>query len=154
MLKKKFVLDSTVFCEPAALPKGELWTTTEVTAELRSEESNLKFELADIRVGWPTEDALKRVKAAANETNDLLSAADLSVIALAIEKDATIVSDDYGIQNLAMKFGLAILPLSKRGIREMWTYGFRCKGCGRRAIAPGICTVCGSEIRRFRIQKG
>lgn len=153
MLKKEiFVLDSTVFCEPAGLPKGELLTTPGVVEELQSAESRLKFELAGVRVVEPTKEAA--VVAAAKETNDRLTETDVGVVALALEKGATVVSDDYGVQNLATKLGLKILALTKAGIKEVWTYGFRCRGCGREGTVAGSCAVCGGEIRRFRRHKG
>lgn len=56
----------------------------------------------------------------AQKSGDLpvLSHADIEAIALALPKSATLVTDDYAMQNVAEYLGIKWLSVHHRGIRE------------------------------------
>ncbi len=58
-------------------------------------------------------EALQKARQAASETGDLsvLSPADLDVLAKALEYGATVATDDYAVQNVALHLGLKIEPI-------------------------------------------
>ncbi len=150
-ISTKFVLDTTAFCEASALPKGRLLYPTQVADELKSRGTRLRAELSGAKPIFVKKEFLAKAEAARKQTGDRLSPADISVLACAIQEKATVVSDDYGVQNTARELGLEILVLSKRGISEQWSYEYKCKGCGRVYLQVGICPDCGNRIKRKRV---
>ncbi len=92
------------------------------------------------------------VMSAALETGDAhaLSDADVDVLALAKEYDASVASDDYAIQNTAKKLGIPHIPTGADGIRREIRWVWACGGCGKKMEGPGICDVCGHSARRRR----
>lgn len=102
---------------------------------------------------------LEPARDAARATGDLpsLSDPDISVIALAIETDDPMVlTDDFRIQNVLSKLKIPFEPAGEIGdrvIKEVWSWSFRCRGCGR-YFDDGDnlpdCPICGSELKRSR----
>jgi len=91
------------------------------------------------------------VKKTISGTGDSLSDADISILALANEIGATIVTDDYGIQNIASVMGLDAISAKTEGIEKEFIWGRKCTGCGKK-YPPGkemVCEVCGSPLRRY-----
>ncbi|MBS3773166.1 MAG: DNA-binding protein [Candidatus Thermoplasmatota archaeon] len=109
---------------------------------------------AGLAVMLPPDEALERVRDAARRTGDLaaLSGTDVEVLALAASRDdAVMVTDDYAMQNVARELDVRYEPVVQEGIREQFTWRYRCRSCGRWADAGSEqCPVCGGPIRRVR----
>ncbi len=142
------VADASVFIVGKLL-KGEVITVPSVEQELKDLRSKIKFEIANVRIEAATSDALRRAREAARETGDLprLSETDLEVLAKAIEYGATLATDDYALQNVAVHLGLKVEPVAQRGIKRFIKRTQRCAGCGR-AFEGDICPVCGTPPRK------
>lgn len=101
-------------------------------------------------VANPGRRSLERAASKAAESGDLdgLSKADLDVLALALEKKAVVVSDDYAIQNTARHLGLKTESALQDGIRETVRWVRKCEGCGKtyETGRKGSCDICGSRI--------
>ena len=78
---------------------------------------------------------------------------------LAIEKVATLVTDDYRLQNLCERGGVPWLSVAMEGISSLWSWELRCIGCGAVLPTPdapspnrelGSCVDCGSALRLSR----
>lgn len=98
----------------------------------------------------PTKEALVRVDAAARSTGDVgrLSTVDRDVLALALDLDATVVTDDYSIQNVAEVLEVPWRAVGQPGITEVRRWVHRCTGCRRLLDEPhDACPVCGSPVR-------
>ena len=99
---------------------------------------------------------------AAVGTGDMsgLSNVDLSLIALALEKSAVLVTDDYRMQNVSTAIGIEWRPIGETGITQTWNWELRCLGC--KIVQPppkspnprrsdfGECLECGSELKLKR----
>ena len=150
-----FVLDATAIRSGMTI-SGEGWyTIPEVVDEIRlgRQARNLDMLLdVSLKVMSPNDAALKMIEETASKTHDLesLSRTDIGVLALAYQLEATIISDDYAVQNVAAILKIPI-KTDLRGIREIIHWTFRCRGCGRYfdKVQPD-CPVCGSEIRRVK----
>ena len=134
---------------------GGYHITREVAGELKSEPSKTAVDEAirggNIRVVGYSQSSRESVRCAASKTGDInsLSDADLSVLAAALEHNLTIISDDYAIQNTALKLGLGFSTTSHKGIEEGIEWVWVCGGCGRRLEGPGVCSLCGHKgVRR------
>ena len=158
-----FIFDSTAFY--AGLPfAGTLhgYTTPQVLSEISHgkrgpsvegilEAGRLKLEDASV-------DGLEKARRAASVSGDLrkLSAADLSVIALAVDFKGkmaiTLVSDDYALLNVAKILGLDHASTSMKTEMKLFRWLWYCPGCGKtyRDRAREVCDVCGSELKRKR----
>jgi len=145
------VLDSPAFFSSVVL-SGELYTTPLVVAELKDLRSKVRFDLlceSGLRVQEPGRETRARVREAATRCGEgeALSETDLEVLALSLELQAGIVTDDYALQNAAYRMGIPVIPLHQKGARR-FTWQYRCSGCGRFSAAPGECPVCGAPIKR------
>ena len=112
-----------------------------------------------VRVLEPAPDDLNRVQAAADATGDArrLSPTDKDLLALALGLGATLVTDDYSIQNLCRALSIPYEPILTPGIREAWTWTYRCTGCGRTWPEwHDECPTCGSPLKtaRPRVTRG
>ena len=101
----------------------------------------------------------------ARKTGDFarLSDVDLEVLALTIELQAMLVTDDYRLQNICKHEGIQFESIQTSGAKEQWYWEMRCTGCRRiKPVTEGVqrskkdavadCEVCGSlmQIKRVR----
>lgn len=147
----KAVLDSSVFFSDMPV-SGELYTTPSVCEELIDIRSKGKFEklcAEGLHIVPPSDMSRERVVIAAKKTRDdcVLSATDCDLLALALEIDAVLYTDDFAIQNVAGVLGVQTIPIIQRKAKRIhWKY--RCSGCGRYFDHDGECSICGSIIKR------
>ncbi|HDR53241.1 MAG TPA: hypothetical protein ENN60_01010 [archaeon] len=147
---QKNVLDAGVFVE------GRV--ATGVTTPGVAREARLPPEgLPGVEIMAPGGRWLEKARATAQKTGDLdvLSPADLEVVALALEIGGIVVTSDFAVQNVARAAGLEVEPLGK-SIRKGIEWAWYCPACGRttpRGGRKGECGVCGTEMKR-RPRKG
>ena len=141
---------------------GELATVPGVLRELERHGMTPQLEAileTQVRVTSPGSEARERVGVAAESTGDAhrLSPTDRDLLALALELGATLVTDDYSIQNLGRVLGVPFEPVLTPGIKETWTWSYRCTGCGRTWPEwHEECPTCGSPLKtaRPRVTRG
>lgn len=145
------VLDASAFFAEVPLD-GVLLTTPSVVEELRDLRSRGRLEsllAAGLRVEEPDQAAIRRVGEAAGRTGDagVLSPADRDLLALALEWEGTVVTDDFAVQNTARELRIPVQNILQRRARKT-RWRFRCPGCGVTADSPGSCPVCGALRER------
>ena len=146
-----FVLDASFFFSDRPI-EGILCTTPRIEHEIKDLAARCRFDrLRDqgLFIEDPPEESVVAVRNSALHSGDLpvLSEPDISIIALAHARGFTLVTDDFAAQNCAQTMGIAIQPIAqKKASVRKWKY--RCSGCGRYVKGPGICDICGSEIKR------
>ncbi len=99
----------------------------------------------------PEEETVDRIERAARETGDYdeLSETDIRLVSAAFELDATLVTDDYAMQNVAEKLGVALEVIARDGIDEQRDWRFQCAGCGREFDEHhDRCPICGTDLTR------
>jgi endoribonuclease Nob1 len=138
----KFVLDASAFYTGIPfLSSARCYTTTLVFEEIR----HIKKSYC----------ALEALVDAGNlkvmETGDYfkLSSADLSVLALALHLNLTLISDDYAVGNVATLLNIPIKSIGTKGISKVRRWVTFCRACGK-AYEPNIieCALCGNKLRR------
>ncbi len=154
---KIYVIDSSAIFQRKAV-YDNMVTVPEVAAEILDEASAIYFSVKDLKVEEASEESFKEVVKAATKTGDIhkLSKTDLKVLAKALDEvkkgnDVVLVTDDYAIQNVAMKLRIKFEGIVQDKISKEFKWVKVCRGCGRK-IDSDICPVCGSEavIRRVK----
>jgi len=146
------VLDASAFIRDRSYD-GPLATVPAVREEL-ADDAVYRYEAmegAGMRVHVPGDESVARVRQAAAETGDdgVLSRPDRRLLAAALELEATLVTDDYAVQNVADALGLEVEAIERGEIDERRDWRFQCQGCGREFDDdPGRCPVCGADAAR------
>ncbi|MBR9680594.1 MAG: hypothetical protein GOU98_02095 [Candidatus Altiarchaeota archaeon] len=132
------ILDAGVFIEGLMI---EGVTTTRV-----SEEVEVPFGTNIID---PTLASIKLIKEKAKESGDfsVLSSADISILALALELKGTVVTNDFAVQNVASKLKIGWEGSSKSIKREI-SWVWYCPACFARYKVKKDCDTCGTETKR------
>jgi UPF0271 protein len=135
--------------------KSRYVITNSVLSELLDESARAAIEAAlrsgNVVLAEPHEKFLDRVKKEALDTGDIsqMSSTDLDVLAVALEKNLVVVSDDYRIQNVASSLGLGFETTTHEGIKKKLRWFKICTGCGRKYPMESIsCEVCGLKLKR------
>ncbi len=163
-MKKAYILDAGAFISGVDFEGGEFYTVPEVLEELREGRARLRAQVG-IEVGKlaaVSPSGKEEVLATAEETGDIdsLSRTDVKLLSLGLQlkkkgRDTVIVTDDYAVQNVARRLGIAIAQAAERGIKRTLIWRKVCRGCGR--VYPpthtGKCAFCGSRVKR-RIYRG
>jgi UPF0271 protein len=147
----KSVLDTSVFFIEYPL-SGEMFTSPSVIEELVDLRSKCRYEALvaqGLQVRSPSPASTAAILAAAQKTGDAdrISGTDIEILALARDLGATVISDDFAVQNIAHELGIATHPIQQRGAKKR-VWKFRCSGCKKFYRASGECPVCGSPIKR------
>ena len=122
-----------------------------------SPDRDILLDAAGLEWASPGPDALAQASDIAVSTGDMagLSSVDLELLALAVERAATLVTDDYRLQNLCERGGVPWLSVTMEGIRALWAWELHCTGCGTVLPPPespnpsrdlGNCVDCGSAL--------
>lgn len=125
--KRAYVLDTSALL----LGFGEvenLYTTEQaieevVYGELQVARLEAMLDSGIIKKITPRQETLKFIESLSKRRRARLSETDLSILAAAIDlsekfEEIYIVTDDYQVQNLAIKLGLKFIPLKHPGISE------------------------------------
>ncbi|MWG33704.1 NOB1 family endonuclease [Halomarina oriensis] len=148
------VLDSSAFIRGYDAD-GPTASVPRVREEL-NEESSLRFDAeagAGMTVHAPSPGSVRTVENAAERSGDAreLSETDYHLVAAAFELDATLVTDDYAMQNVASRLDVPVETIGRDGIEEEREWRWQCSGCGRTFDDDeGRCPVCGSDLSRKR----
>jgi endoribonuclease Nob1 len=157
----EFVLDASAFYAGTPfLSSSTCYTTNLVLKELihiKKSYSALEslIDAGNLKIIDPEEQFLKKIIKIARKTGDFskLSSADLSILSLALQLKATLISDDYAIINIAILLRIPIKTIATKGITKVRKWVTFCKACGK-AYSPDIseCMLCGNKLRRrFKI---
>jgi UPF0271 protein len=100
-----------------------------------------------------TQSSISKVKDAATKTGDIgrLSDVDVSVIALAIDLDGIVLTDDFSIQNVCSVMRINYRSVGTDGIKKVEKWNYRCNGCGKwYKEKQNDCPICGSSMKAHR----
>jgi UPF0271 protein len=144
------VLDTSFFFYDLSVD-GKIYTTQSVIDELRDLRSKGRFEVLcaqGLTLAEPSAENTEKVKAASRKSGDagIISGTDCDILALALDLEAVLWTDDFAIQNVAGILGVQIAPMIQRKAKHIhWKY--RCSGCGRYFDHDGECRIFGSVIK-------
>jgi UPF0271 protein len=151
-MEKKLVLDTSALFLMEQLPDdSEAFVTPGVLKELeRYKDRRVTLWGELLRVSDVSKANLARVRRAASETGDStrISPTDAEVIALALDLEAELLTNDYSVQNVASHLHILFKPVGIRAIKEVRKWHWRCTGCGKvfdKELPE--CMICGSKLK-------
>ncbi len=146
------ILDSSAFIHEYHTDDS-MASVPSVREELE-DESAYRFDAMEgsgMHIHIPADGTVEKVHRAAEETGDgeELSETDVRLLAAAFELDATLVTDDYAMQNVADRLNVTVEVIARDGITETREWRFQCQGCGREFDDDrDRCPICGSDLTR------
>jgi UPF0271 protein len=157
----KYVIDTSAILSGKNLPTVfELYTSPRVINEIKPGgrmHRNLQYLIsAGLSVIKPGKTIIKDVKQYAELTGDIgrLSETDIEILALAKELEATVLTDDYSMQNLATLMGVKYQTIAEIGIKHRYIWAYRCKSCGNYwQKLYKKCPTCGGVLRTKKIMQ-
>ena len=134
------VVDANVLIHGRGLNQ-DLVTVPEVMNEMKSRES--KQGLASFKVETRTcsDESLERVKDKSGEINSQTSEADEKFLALALDLDEPLMTDDKGLQNLALHLGVKVDGFMDPVTDKKLSWKIVCSNCGKSECSCGANSV-------------
>ena len=155
------ILDASAFY--AGVPfrsSSDCYTTSLVYDEIKHIKKNhdalgTLLETNRLKIREPDKKSIESAITGAKNTGDFqqLSKQDISVIALCIELNGEIISDDFAISNVAKNLGLKISPIMTKGIEDVGKWIHYCPGCKTNHSNGKECPMCGTPLKR-KLLKG
>ncbi len=154
------ILDASAFY--AGIPfstTNEFFTTSLIFDEIKHIKKNhdaigTLMETKRLKISDPDEEFVDKVKAASKKTGDFnhLSKQDISVIALCLQMNGEIITDDFAISNVAKNLNLKVSPLMTSGINDVGNWIHYCPGCKKNFESGSECPLCGTQLKRKLIK--
>jgi len=150
------ILDASAFY--AGVPfrsSNDYYTTSLVYEEIRHIKKNhgaleILLETNRLKIRESNKESTEVAIKVAKDTGDFpqLSKQDISIIALCIEMNGEIISDDFAISNVVKNLGLKISPIMTRGIKDVGKWIHYCPGCRTNHTNGKECPMCGTPLKR------
>ncbi len=155
----RYILDSTAFYAGLHLQGIEIFTTDEVIKEVKHIKSKYNIlevliQASSLKIINPSEYYIAKAKELAMKSNELdkLSIADLSIIALALELNCEVITDDYAITNILKRNNIKVINLFNK-MRKVGKWVKYCKYCNINYSNTNICEHCGNKLSRKLISE-
>jgi endoribonuclease Nob1 len=154
------ILDASAFY--AGIPfstRDEFFTTSLIFDEIRHIKKNHNaietlMETSRLRISDPEIEFIEKIKTASKKTGDYnqLSKQDISVIALCLQMNGEIITDDFAISNVAKNLNRKVSPLMTSGINDVGNWIHYCPGCKKNFESGSECPLCGTLLKRKLIK--
>ena len=155
------ILDASAFY--AGVPfrsSDDYYTTSLAYDEIKHIKKNQDvlgtlLETNRLKIREPNKESTETAIKAAKDTGDFpqLSKQDISIIALCIEMNGEIISDDFAISNVVKNLGLKISPIMTQGIKDVGKWVHYCPGCRTNHTNKKECPMCGTPLKRKLLKR-
>ena len=108
-----------------------------------------------LQIRDPSEKNINIVKDISIKTGDnsTISKQDVSIIALALENNCELITDDFAVTNVAKQLKIKTSSLMTQGIKTVGKWISYCSVCGKEFSKEKECPICGSKLNRKLIKK-
>jgi endoribonuclease Nob1 len=154
------VLDASAFY--AGIPFGsqiDSYTTPNVYDEIKHIKRNhdalgILLETKRLRIIDPEKEYTDVVIKMSKTTGDFseLSKEDVSSIALCLQLNGELITDDFAVSNVSKSLGLKISPIMTSGIKHVGKWIYYCPGCHKNFYKSIECPICGNQLRKKLIK--
>lgn len=155
------IFDSSAFY--AGIPFADStpgFTTSKIFEEIKHIKKNhqavqILLDTERLKIRDPSVAQIQKIKKKAEKSGDVneLSEADFSVLALCVELEGDLVTDDFALSNLAKLLGVKINPIMTQGIKQIRRWVLYCPGCQQEFVKGTSCQNCGTTLKR-KLVKG
>ncbi len=159
-----FVLDATAFIgldfpQLQTNPNSHFFTTLNVVSELKSFRSRMNLDILKhsgrLKFRTPEITLVKELKRRIQtiDPQTTLSSIDIEVLALTVQLNGILISNDLGLQNAALHFEIPVKVISGKKITYLREWQLKCASCGKiiRDLQR-ICPICGGFLKRVPIE--
>jgi len=150
------VLDASAFY--AGIPFGsqiDSYTTPQVYDEIRHIKKNhdalgILLETKRLTMIQPEKEYTDVVIKMSKTTGDYnqLSKEDISSVALCLQLNGELITDDFAVSNVAQSLGLKVSPIMTMGIKDVGNWIHYCPGCHKNFSKSKECPICGNQLRK------
>ncbi len=156
-----FVLDASFFIEFCGVPDFiinsgfKCYVPLSVKEEIKSFRARAIFDSIKPILIIPQKKYVDDIKEICKKTCDKLTSQDVDVLAVALMlrdqgKNVVVLTEDYGIMNIAKLLSLECENLTKEGIKNLYVWRKKCVLCGKLVKKECIeCPFCGSKKFKF-----
>ncbi|WP_347720460.1 NOB1 family endonuclease [Candidatus Nanohalovita haloferacivicina] len=143
------VVDANVIIHGRADQRfSQAFTVPEVLEEMKSSEASMKADLLDLQVQRPDSEIFEQVQSKSEEIGAATSETDEKLLALALTRKDSLVTDDKDLQNLGLHLEAEVEGFLEDRIEKKLQWISVCSNCGREVSTPP-CPRCGSQqVRR------
>lgn len=131
------------------------YTTTLVFEEIKHIKQShgaldVLLDTGRLQIRDPDSENISFVTNYSKKTGDFqkLSNADISAVALAIQINGELVSDDFAISNLAKNLGILVIPSMTKGIKIVGKWRYFCPACKKEFSSVQNCPNCATKLKR------
>ena len=150
------VLDSSAFYAGIPFSSNEpSYTTSLVYNEIEHIKKDhdaiqILIETKRLMIRDPEHQFVITANNTAKKSGDIpnLSDEDISTIALSLQLNAELVTDDFAISNVAKNLGIKVIPVMTNGIKNVITWKYYCPGCKTNFSKITECPNCGNILKR------
>ena len=150
------VLDSSAFYAGIPFSSNEpSYTTSLVYSEIEHIKKDhdaiqILIETKRLMICDPEHQFVITATNTAKKSGDIpnLSDEDISTIALSLQLNAELVTDDFAISNVAKNLGIKVIPVMTNGIKKVVIWKYYCPGCKTNFSKTTECTRCGNRLKR------
>ena len=82
-----------------------------------------------------------------------LSDEDISTIALSLQLNADLVTDDFAVSNVAKSINIKVIPVMTNGIKNVVIWKYYCPGCKTDFSKLTECPRCGNKLKRKAMKR-
>lgn len=111
----------------------QLVTVPEVMEELKSRDARIGLSSHNVEQRTPPDKTLETVKEKASEINSFASETDQKLLALALDLDCALLTDDKELQNLGLHLNAEVEGFMDKAPEEKLSWEMRCTQCGKKA---------------------
>jgi len=155
------VLDATAFYAGIPFSSNDSFMTTSIVYQeiqhIKAKQGALDMlqQTNRLQVRDPAEKTINIVNDASEKTGDkqTISKQDVSIIALALENNIELITDDFAVTNVAKQLGIKTSSLMTQGINTVGKWISYCSMCGKEFSKGKECPICGSKLNRRLIKK-
>ena len=155
------VLDASAFY--AGIPFGSeinSYTTPKVYDEIKHIKKNhdaigILLQTKRLTIVQPEKEYVDIVIKMSKTTGDFnqLSQEDISSIALCLQLNSELITDDFAVSNVAKNLGLNVSPVMTLGIKHVGNWIYYCPGCHKNYLTNTECPICGNQLRKKFLKK-
>jgi len=111
---------------------------------------SILIETKRLMVSDPEDKFTAAAKDAAKKSGDFpnLSQEDISIIALSLQLEAELITDDFTVSNVAKNLNLRVIPIMTSGIKNVIIWKYYCPGCKTDFSKVTKCPRCGNKLKR------